>query len=91
MLAEKIINMLLSIIVDPIKSFYTVGSLVVTSYVPQFKFVLLDSQVNSFDRGFQHVVWSLACLVSISALYTFIEKHIGNKKGGRSKKEKPGN
>lgn len=86
MLVQKLIPMILSIIIDPIKSFYTVFSLILTSYIPDYKLYLMNLQSTSFDRMFQHTVWTLACIVSITAIYTFVEKQINDY---RKKNHKP--
>ena len=91
MMVEKLTTMILELIVDPIKSFYTVCSLLFTSYLPQYRTVLLNVQSSDFDRSFQHVVWSLACIVSITAIYTFIEKQFKSYKSKKRKSKKEEN
>jgi hypothetical protein len=70
------IDKILELITNPFKALLATITGTAAGSVPKMATILADTQMTSFDRGFQHTVWALTSLVALSALITFVQKQI---------------
>lgn len=68
------INRILEIIQNPIRSAYAMVVGTATGYTPDLVNVIEKSSKTQVDTMFQHSVWTVTILVGISALISFIQK-----------------
>lgn len=66
----------IDLIQDPFKSMIATLSGTLIGYTPKLQTIILDTQITSFDRGFQHAVWFVTIVVAILAIISGVQKQV---------------
>lgn len=66
----------IDLIQDPFKSLIATLSGTLIGYTPKINTILLNTEITSFDRGFQHAVWFVTIIVAIFAIISSTQKQV---------------